>query len=86
MSKQFDLEQQLMEVWQIIDDLKLFREVLDSEEFAGLSAEFTDKIDNFMLSLVTLYSYKFDKTYNTFKEHLEEFYSHKNASLPKNNS
>ena len=46
MTARFDLEQQIMETWQIVDDLKLFREILDSEEFAGLSAEFTDKIDN----------------------------------------
>jgi hypothetical protein len=55
MTARFDLEQQIMETWQIVDDLKLFREILDSEEFAGLSAELTDKIDNYMLGLITIY-------------------------------
>lgn len=67
-SVRFDLEQQIMETWQIVDDLKLFREILDSEEFAGLSAEFTDKIDNYMLGLITIYGYRFDRTFRTFEK------------------
>lgn len=67
-SVRFDLEQQIMETWQIVDDLKLFREILDSEEFAGLSAEFTDKIDNFILALITIYGYRFDRTFRTFEK------------------
>ena len=68
----FDLEQEIMGTWQVVDDLKLFREVLDSEEFKGLSAEFTDKIDNFLLALVTLYDYKFHKTFRTFERMCRE--------------
>ena len=68
MTARFDLEQQIMQTWQIVDDLKLFREILDSEEFAGLSAEFTDKIDNYMLGLITIYGYRFDRTFRTFEK------------------
>ena len=68
MTARFNLEQQIMETWQIVDDLKLFREILDSEEFAGLSAEFTDKIDNYMLGLITIYGYRFDRTFSTFEK------------------
>jgi hypothetical protein len=72
MTARFDLEQQIMETWQIIDDLKLFREVLDSEEFTGLDAGFTDKIDNFVLALITIYGYRFDKTFRVFEKVCEE--------------
>ena len=72
MNARFDLEQQIMEVWQVVDDLKLFREILDSEEFIGLSPEFTDKIDNYILSLVTIYGYKFDRTFRTFEKMCKE--------------
>lgn len=73
MTARFDLEQQIMQTWQIIDDLKLFREMLDSEEFAGLSAEFTDKIDNYMLGLITIYGYRFERTFRTFEKVCAEF-------------
>jgi hypothetical protein len=42
--------------------------MLDSEEFTGLSAEFTDKIDNYMLALITIYGYRFDRTFRTFEK------------------
>lgn len=73
MTARFDLEQQIMQTWQIIDDLKLFREILDSGEFAELSAEFTDKIDNYILGLITIYGYRFDRTFQTFEKVCAEF-------------
>ena len=73
MTARFDLEQQIMETWQIVDDLKLFREILDSEEFAWLSAAFTDKIDNYMLALITIYGYRFERTFRTFEKVCAEF-------------
>jgi len=38
MTKQFDLEQAILESWNILDDLKLFRELLDTKDFASMSS------------------------------------------------
>ncbi len=70
-NSRFDLEQSILDVWGIVDDLKLFREILDSEEFIGMSASHTDKVDNYLLALITIYQYKFDKTFNLYEKTLE---------------
>jgi hypothetical protein len=72
MSTQFDLEQQIMGTWNVVDDLKLFREILDSKEFKGIPPELSDKINNYILALVTIYQYKFDKTFATFEKYISE--------------
>lgn len=64
MKDRFDLEQEIMQCWGIVEDIELLREkVLDGE------TELTDdELDNFLLGLKTLYSAKFERLFNTFEQ------------------
>ncbi len=60
--KRFDLEQQIMDCWGIVEDLDtLFEATLDK----SLDR---DKIANILLGMKDLYHLKFEKTFNTFEE------------------
>lgn len=69
MSKQFDLEQEIMACWNIVDDIDLLnKSILDNEH-----GEMTpDRISNILLGLKELYSIKFSRCFNTFEELLAE--------------
>lgn len=62
MSKtRFDLEQEIMNCWSIVDDLKIVRHALLED------AASTDSIDNMLLGLTELYQVKFDIMFQTFE-------------------
>ena len=64
--KIFDLEQQFMACWQLIDDIQLLAdENASPEEFAMLAA---------------VYKYKFDRTWNTFEDVCKEFHLLRNST------
>lgn len=66
MKDRFDLEQEIMQCWGIVEDIELLREkVLDGEKMTE------DEVDNFLLGLKTLYSAKFERLFNTFEECLQ---------------
>ena len=57
----FDLEQQIMSCWQIVDDVKLLNEyVLEG----GLTK---DQISNTLLGMEEIYQMKFDKLFRNFE-------------------
>lgn len=61
MNTPFDLEQQILDLWKIVDELKLINaKMLDN----NLS---TDDISNMLIGLYTLYNLKFEDTFNTFE-------------------
>jgi hypothetical protein len=62
MKNRFDLEQEIMQCWSVVEDIELLREkVLDGE------TELTDdELDNFLLGLKTIYSAKFERLFKTF--------------------
>jgi len=63
MTDRFDLEQQIMGCWQIVDDLKvLFENVVENENLTK------DAISNVVLGLEELYQMKFDKLFRTFEK------------------
>lgn len=71
MSDIFDLEQQIMDCWHIVDDLKILEEgVLDK----GISV---DNIANISIGLEKLYQLKFEKLFDTFEEHCKEFHKYR---------
>jgi hypothetical protein len=61
-ASRFDLEQQIMNCWLIIEDLKLLAE-LNQED---------DKISNYVLGLITIYEHKFEKLFHTFEQLIQE--------------
>jgi len=59
----FDLEQQMMEAWSIIDDLKMVYHAELTDE---------DEIANAQLALITLYQMKFERLFKTFETLVHE--------------
>lgn len=67
--KQFDLEQSIMECWNIKEDLDVLLEaVIENENFTK------DQISNVLLGLVELYDLKFDKCFRNFEAFLADYY------------
>ena len=66
MSKQFDLEQEIMNCWNTASDLKyLYQAVLDKDLTK-------DQIANILLGIYTLHEVKCDRLFDTFESFLKE--------------
>lgn len=62
MSDRFDLEQEILDCWNITKDL-------EDLNFAVLEKDFTpDQTANVLLGLIELYNIKFDKMFDTFSK------------------
>ena len=71
MSDRFDLEQQILECWKIIDDIKLLdKNVLEGKVEGGTLTQ--DEISNFLLGLETIYNLKFEQMFDTFSKLVNE--------------
>lgn len=69
MSARFDLEQQIMECWNVTTDIKRVTEYLLD---APLEPNREDKIANMLLGMEALYEVKFDRCFRTFEKLLKE--------------
>ena len=61
---QFDLEQQILACWSIIEDIKLLNSKLQDEP--GSMPH--DEVANYLLGLETIYDIKFGSLFNTFEK------------------
>ena len=69
MTDRFDLEQQILECWNVTSDLRHITEyVLD----APLEPNREDKISNMLLGMEELYNLKFQKLFNTLETLIAE--------------
>jgi len=67
LSERFELEQQIMNCWSVVDDLDtLFEEVCENDEFTQ------DQISNILLGLKELYQLKFEKLFRQFEQSIRE--------------
>ena len=65
----FTLEQQIMECWQVVDDIDVLYEFIgDDKFFEGMKPEHQDKIMNLLLGMKEMYGLKFDRTFKTFEQ------------------
>jgi hypothetical protein len=65
MSDRFDLEQQILDCWKIIDDIKLLdKNVLEGKIEGGNLTQ--DEISNYLLGLESIYKLKFEQLFDTF--------------------
>lgn len=60
-TNRFDFEQQLMDCWGIVDDIKTIYNADDVRELSK------DEIQNMLLGLYTLYQLKFDILFSQFE-------------------
>lgn len=71
MSDRFDLEQQILDCWKIIDDIKLLdKNVLEGKIEGGNLTN--DEISNFLLGLESIYELKFHQMFDTFGSLIRE--------------
>jgi len=61
MKNRFDLEQEIMNCWSIVEDI-------DTVYHAEHLYENTDEMQNALLGLKTLYELKFEKMWSTFED------------------
>jgi hypothetical protein len=67
MADRFDLEQQIMNCWNIVEEIKLLNNyVLEGKPEDGELS--TDEISNYLLGLEAIYALKFDQLFNTFSK------------------
>ena len=65
MTDRFDLEQQIMNCWNIIEDIKLLdKNVLEGKIEGGEMTN--DEISNYLLGLEAIYDLKFTQLFDTF--------------------
>jgi hypothetical protein len=73
--KIFDLEQKIMQAWNVVDDIDmLYYYFGDNPKFAGMSAAAEDEMGSLMLGLRSLYSVKFDNMFNSFEDLIKEYH------------
>lgn len=69
----FDLEQQIMDCWNVVDDIDaVYKYVGDHEDFIGMDPAHSDKISNLLLGISSLYSLKFQTMFSTFESLINE--------------
>ena len=60
MSNRFELEQNILAAWNVIDDLRLLLEVAEG-----------DKAQNIIIGMIELYTLKFEKLFESFENSIK---------------
>ena len=76
MNIQFELEQAILNCWNVVEDIKDYRTALDNGELTE------DEKDNYLIGLEAIYSVKFTKTFDLFEKLVQEIYQAKQANKP----
>ncbi len=66
MKNRFDLEQEILECWNVTTDISDVYEYVMNGDGDELSTDERDKVANILLGISQLYELKFDKLFNTF--------------------
>ncbi len=69
-----DLEQSIMNCWNIIEDLKMLNEAVLERDLTD------DEISNILLGIERLYNLKFEKLFELFEGHCKEYWDLKRRS------
>ena len=70
-NKMQDLEQHIMECWQLVDDVHLlYEQVMNKDLYKD-----QDRLANALLGLYTIYGMKFGLAFDTYEEALEHHYN-----------
>jgi hypothetical protein len=68
MKNRFDLEQEIMECWNVTSDIDDVYDYVMNGNGNELSTDERDKVANILLGVSQLYELKFNKLFNTFEE------------------
>ena len=70
-NEMYDLEQRIMECWELVDDVNLlYEQVMENDLHKD-----QDKLANALLGLCTIYGMKFERAFNTYEEALKKINS-----------
>lgn len=73
MSKIFDLEQEILQCWNVVDDIDMITcWFVEDPKWEGMDPALTDALMNKYFAIKELYQLKFDKLWATFEEHCRE--------------
>jgi len=61
MKDRFDLEQEILDCWHVVDDIDMLLEAVLDKEIS------TDQISNVLLGMKEIYQLKFNRTFETFE-------------------
>ena len=70
--KIFDLEQEIMGAWNIVDDIQLLNENVMETDMS------TDDVANALLGLKSIYNMRFQKVFNMFEDLCKEYHTMRN--------
>ena len=71
----FDLEQDIMNCWGLVDDVELLYNYIGEDRFfEGMDPNHADKISNLLLGMNELYQMKFDKMWRSFEGVCSEYH------------
>ena len=69
MKDRFDLEQHIMECWNVTSDVEMLTEaILDSPRFSDMPADYSDRIANMLIGVKELYEMRFERLFQTFED------------------
>ena len=71
----FDLEQQIVECWNVVDDIDmLYHHFGDNPRFSGMDAKAEDEMMNLLLGVKSMYSLKFQRMWDTYEIVCREYH------------
>ena len=77
----FDLEQEFLQCWEIIDDVKLITDhFTDDPKWAEMDPVLADALMNKYYGLAEVYELKMQKAWNTFETVCREYHAARRAS------
>jgi predicted nucleic-acid-binding protein len=72
MTDRFDLEQQILNCWSVVDDIKTLRwQIMENNSEKSITA-MTDKVDNYLLGLEHIYQAKFEYMFHVFETLIQD--------------
>lgn len=72
----FNLEQDIMSCWTLVDDVEmLYNNIGEDAFFEGMHPKHQDKILNLLLGMKEIYQMKFDKMFKSFEGVCREYHS-----------
>ena len=75
--KIFDLEQQIMNCWHVVDDVDLLAcNILDTEKWSNLPAKEADELFNILFGIKNVYEQRFQQLWDTFEAVTREFHTY----------
>lgn len=67
MADRFDLEQQIMTCWSVVDDIKAL-----NNQYQNVGNMTQDQVANYLLGLETIYQVKFEQLFAMFEQLIQE--------------